>query len=114
MQGAPGLMASLLYGSGLRVLECAELRVKDLDFDRHEVTVHDGKGRKDRVTVLPVQMEAPLRSHLATIRTQHASDLRAGHGSVSLSDALDRKYPAPAANGIGSGSSPRRATTSTP
>ena len=93
MQGVAALMASPLYGSGLRVLECATLRVKDLDFDRHELTVRDGKGRKDRVTLLPARLEPALRSHLARAHTQHARDLARGLGSVSLPDALDRKYP---------------------
>ena len=94
MQGVPALMASLLYGAGLRVLECAELRVKDLDFDRHELTVHDGKGRKDRVTMLPARAESGLRAHLAGVQALHVKDLAAGFGSVALPDALDRKYPA--------------------
>jgi len=93
MEGVTALMATLLYGSGLRVLECAELRVKDWDFDRHELTVRDGKGRKDRITMLPGRMDAPLQKHLATVREQHQADLAAGAGAVSLPDALDRKYP---------------------
>ncbi|MES1209758.1 MAG: integron integrase [Pseudomonadota bacterium] len=92
MRGVSHLMATLLYGSGLRVLECAELRVKDLDFDRHELTVHDGKGRKDRVTMLPDRLDAPLRSHLARVRANHERDLAKGAGAVALPDALDRKY----------------------
>jgi integron integrase len=88
-----GLMASLLYGTGLRVLECARLRVKDVDFQRREVTVRDGKGRKDRVTVLPNALAAPLRAHLEQVRLQHAADVRAGLGGVELPDALLRKYP---------------------
>src|SRR5438067_746472 len=92
MHGVPHLMASLLYGAGIRVLECAQLRVKDLDFDRHELTVHDGKGRKDRVTMLPARLEPALRSHLLHVRDLHAKDLAAGMGSVALPDALDRKY----------------------
>jgi integron integrase len=93
MEGVTALMATLLYGSGLRVLECAELRVKDLDFDRHELTVRDGKGRKDRVTMLPGRLDASLQQHLAKVREQHQADLAAGSGAVSLPDALDRKYP---------------------
>jgi integron integrase len=94
MRGTPHLMASLLYGAGLRVLECAQLRAKDLDFDRHELTVHDGKGRKDRVTMIPSRVEPALRSHLVGVRAQHTADLAAGSGTVALPDALDRKYPA--------------------
>jgi site-specific recombinase XerD len=70
--GATGLMASLMYGSGLRLLECACLRVKDLDFDRREITVRDGKGRKDRVTLLPSPLAPALRRHLQQIQAQHA------------------------------------------
>ena len=93
MGGVPALMATLLYGSGLRVLECAELRVKDLDFDRREVTVHDGKGRKDRVTMLPDLLKPSLLGHLAMVRELHERDLSQGAGAVALPDALDRKYP---------------------
>ncbi len=87
------LMASLLYGGGLRLMECARLRVKDIDFTRGEITVRDGKGRKDRVTVLPARLQAPLRLHLERVREQHREDLAAGAGSVELPDALARKYP---------------------
>ena len=93
MEGVARLMGILLYGSGLRVFECASLRVKDLDFDRHELTVRDGKGRKDRVTMLPARLDVSLRAHLAEVRTLHERDLAAGSGSVALPDALDRKYP---------------------
>jgi len=93
MRGVPALMANLLYGSGLRVIECAELRVNDLDFDRHEVTVRDGKGRKDRVTMLPDRLSRPLREHLTAVRQIHEQDILAGTGTVALPDALDRKYP---------------------
>jgi len=93
MDGVMRLMATLLYGCGLRVLECASLRVKDLDFDRHELMVRDGKGRKDRVTMLPGRLDAPLRAHLTTVRESHQIDLDAGWGTVVLPDALDRKYP---------------------
>jgi site-specific recombinase XerD len=87
-------MASLLYGAGLRVLECVELRIKDLDFDRHEITVHDGKGRKDRVTMFPWRAEIALRPHLSTMKSHQAKDLATGLGTVALPDALERKYPA--------------------
>lgn len=93
MEGVAALMASLLYGAGLRLLECAELRVKDLDFDRHELTVHNGKGQKDRVTMLPDRLGPSLRSHLALTHDIHAKDLSVGAGFVALPDALDRKYP---------------------
>jgi len=94
MRGTPRLVALLLYGAGLRLLECCSLRVKDLDFTRREITVRDGKGRKDRVTVLPASLVSPLRAHLDRVQRQHKSDLAAGAGSVVLPDALDRKYPA--------------------
>ena len=93
LKGTPRLMAALMYGAGLRLLECSRLRVKDLDFDRNEITVHDGKGRKDRVTVFPARLSAPLRKHLERMQAQHSRDLAAGAGAVALPHALDRKYP---------------------
>jgi integron integrase len=93
LRGTPRLMASLMYGCGLRLLECCRLRVKDVDFDRHEVTVHDGKGRKDRVTVLPDRLVPPLRDHLERVRRQFLRDLEGAAGYVALPDALARKYP---------------------
>jgi integron integrase len=93
LRGAPWLMASLMYGSGLRLLECARLRVKDVDFERNELTVRDGKGRKDRRTLLPAALVAPLRAHLDHVRALHAVDLQKGGGSVVLPGALARKYP---------------------
>jgi integron integrase len=93
LRGPVWLMASLLYGAGLRLLECAELRVKDLDFDRLEVTVREPKGGRDRVTMLPASLAAPLGAHLARVKAQHESDLRAGRGSVALPGALREKYP---------------------
>jgi integron integrase len=87
------LMASLMYGSGLRLLECASLRVKDVDMADGEITVRDGKGRKDRVTVLPAKLAQPLQRQLARVRRQHQTDLSAGAGSVQLPDALATKYP---------------------
>jgi integron integrase len=93
MTGVPALMASLLYGAGLRLLECARLRAKDLDFERLEIVVRDGKGRKDRITMLPQRMVDPLRYHLEAVRELHAHDVAAGAGWVELPDALDRKYP---------------------
>ena len=92
LRGTPWLMASLMYGSGLRLLECCRLRVKDVDLARSEITVRDGKGRKDRVTVVPGSLVMPLSTHLERVKRLHDLDLRAGAGSVSLPDALDRKY----------------------
>jgi integron integrase len=92
LSGMSWLMASLMYGAGLRLLECAQLRVKDIDFARQEITVRDGKGQKDRVTVLPAKVAEPLRAHLSNVRRQHESDLADGNGSVELPTALDKKY----------------------
>jgi integron integrase len=93
MQGAPKLMACLLYGSGLRLLECAQLRVKDVDFERREIRVRDGKGKKDRVVPLPALLVPALLQHLESVRAQHRSDVSAGGGYVALPNALARKYP---------------------
>jgi integron integrase len=92
LRGTPWLMASLMYGAGLRLLECSRLRVKDIDFDRGEVTVRDGKGRKDRMTVLPVKLTQPLRSQLERVNELYEADLRAGGCGVELPNALARKY----------------------
>ena len=92
MRGVEHLMASLLYGAGLRLLECCRLRVKDIDMGRGELTIRDGKGGKDRVTLLPVRLVAPLSTHLERVRTQHENDLARGLGSVELPQALERKY----------------------
>jgi integron integrase len=93
LRGTPWLMASLMYGSGLRVLECARLRVKDVDFQRAELTVRDGKGQKDRVTLLPDRLAPTLRSHLERVRHQHEADRKAGLGWVEMPNALRLKYP---------------------
>jgi integron integrase len=86
-------MAALLYGAGLRLMECCRLRVKDIDLARGEIIVRDGKGRKDRVTMLPSSLRDPLAAHLKTVRLLHVDDLRHGWGHVELPGALDRKYP---------------------
>ena len=93
MSGTTGLIARLLYGSGLRLLEAARLRVKDLDFERLEILVRDGKGAKDRVTMLADEVVEPLRSQLAVARALHRRDLGEGFGQVYLPHALARKYP---------------------
>jgi integron integrase len=98
LDGDLWLIASLLYGSGLRLTECLRLRVQDLDLARGELTIRDGKGGKDRVTMLPEALTAPLRRHLARVRELHARDLAAGWGRVRLPDAVDRKYPLAAAD----------------
>jgi integron integrase len=87
------LMASLLYGAGLRLMECLRLRVKDVDFAMHQITVREGKGAHDRVTVLPASVEEPLQHHLHTVKQLHAVDLEEGYRSVYLPYALERKYP---------------------
>jgi integron integrase len=93
LHGTPWLMASLLYGAGLRVMECARLRVKDIDLERNEITVRDGKGAKDRVTMLPVRLKPSLAAHLQRVKAQHERDLQRGAGSVELPFGLTRKYP---------------------
>jgi integron integrase len=93
MTGTPQLVVKLLYGSGLRLLEALRLRVQDLDFEMKQLTVRDGKGAKDRFTVLAESVVVPLREHLENVRLTHEQDLRAGGGSVYLPGALDRKYP---------------------
>jgi integron integrase len=93
MEGVPRLMASLLYGAGLRLLECARLRIKDIDFSGHQILVHDGKGRKDRVTLLPEPLRQPLLEQIERAHARHALDLAAGAGFVELPDALRAKYP---------------------
>jgi integron integrase len=87
------LMAELLYGSGLRLLECMRLRVKDVDFGYGRIVVRDGKGQKDRVTMLPGRLRRPLQEHLAHAKAVHERDLQLGFGTVYLPDALERKYP---------------------
>ncbi|MGH2758512.1 MAG: integron integrase, partial [Actinomycetota bacterium] len=92
MDGTPQLVCLVLYGSGLRLLEALELRVKDLDFARGEVIVRAGKGDRDRVTMLPASLVDRLRAHLVVVREQHMADLAAGLGRVPLPHALVRKY----------------------
>jgi integrase len=93
LTGDRWLIASLLYGSGLRLMECLRLRIKDVDFSRGGITVHDGKGGKDRMTMLPCSVTTPLQDHLRSVKTIHEGDLADGWGRVLLPDALDRKYP---------------------
>jgi integron integrase len=93
MSGVPRLMALLLYGAGLRLMECCRLRVKDLDFSLCEIVVRAGKGNKDRHTPLPSTLREPLVQHLRFVKAQHEADLKAGLGRVSLPNALERKYP---------------------
>lgn len=93
LSGREALMAGLLYGSGLRLMECLRLRIKDVDFERNEVTVRDGKGGKDRRTVLPASLRESLRLQIEVARLLHARDVAAGFGEVWLPYALARKYP---------------------
>ncbi len=86
------LICQLLYGTGMRLLECLRLRVKDVDFGRNEITIHDGKGFKDRMTMLPEILKPALQLHLERVRGMHRKDLEAGLGRVSLPHALARKY----------------------
>jgi integron integrase len=93
MDGTLGLIARLLYGTGLRLIEGLRLRVKDVDFERGQIIVHDGKGFKDRVTVLPESLRTPLAAHLKRVEGLHQQDLKAGLGQVWLPGALRVKYP---------------------
>jgi len=93
MTGKPRLMARLLYGSGLRLMECLRLRVKDIDFGNHQIIIRDGKGEKDRATVLPVSIVPELQNHLQDVKALHEKDLREGYGEVALPYALNVKYP---------------------
>jgi len=93
LSGTTGLVASLLYGTGLRLIEALRLRVKDVEFERRELIVRDGKGAKDRVTVLPENLVLPLQAHISRVRAQHQRDLSAGRGDAWLPDALAVKYP---------------------
>ena len=91
--GVPWLVATLLYGSGLRLLEALAIRVKDLDLERHELTVRAGKGAKDRVTMLPDALTVPIREHLERVRVLHMRDLARGRGQAPLPSAVAGKYP---------------------
>lgn len=93
LSGTPWIMATLLYGAGLRLMECLRLRVKDLDFAYNQIVVRDGKGQKDRVTMLPQHVKAALQQHLQDVQRLHTQDLEAGGGGVYLPYALERKYP---------------------
>ena len=93
LTGSYRLMGNLLYGSGLRLLECLRLRVKDLDFGYRQIAVRDGKGAKDRITMLPGSLQEPIQRHLAKVKMLHEEDLAEGCGTVYLPHALERKYP---------------------
>jgi integron integrase len=93
MKGVEHLCVALIYGAGLRLLEALQLRIKDVDIEGQQVIVRDGKGRKDRATVLPATLQPALRQHIDRVREQHAADLCSGAGCVQLPDALRAKYP---------------------
>ena len=93
LRGEMLIMAGLLYGAGLRQIECLSLRVKDIDFAYRQVLVRDGKGAKDRVTMLPEHLVQPLQAHLGKVRALHGRDLKEGFGATRLPHALARKYP---------------------
>jgi integron integrase len=93
MKGIPKIMTKLLYGSGLRLMECMRLRVKDIDFENRQIIVRDGKGENDRATVLPESVVTELKLHLETVRLLHEKDVREGYGETQLPYALSVKYP---------------------
>ena len=93
LSGTHRLVATLLYGAGLRLRECLALRVKDLDFDYGQITLRDTKGRFDRITMLPAKLESPLRQQLERVRAGHRQDLKQGYGTAPVPYALARKYP---------------------
>ena len=93
LEGTKLLMASLLYGAGLRLTECLRLRIKDIDFGYNQIVVRDGKGGKDRITVLPDSLKLPLMKHLERVKGLHDRDLLEGFGRATLPFALDRIYP---------------------
>jgi integron integrase len=93
LKGDKWLMASLMYGRGMRLMECLRLRVQDVDFARNEILIRDGKGAKDRITMLPESVKAKLQEHLMEVKKIHERDLADGWGRVQMPTALDRKYP---------------------
>ena len=92
MQGPHQLMAHLLYGCGLRLMECLRLRVKDIDFEQSQIVVREGKGEIDRLTILTVSLIEPLKAQIAYVQEQHTREPAHGYGSVELPFALERKY----------------------
>jgi integron integrase len=93
LDGTHAIMAALLYGSGLRLLECCRLRIQDVDLDRHEIVIRRGKGSRDRRTMLPCGIDPQLTTHIEAVKRQHDADVCAGAGWVELPHALERKYP---------------------
>jgi integrase len=113
LHGTPRLMTILLYGAGLRLLECCRLRVQDLDFAMNQIVVRDGKGAKDRVTILPAMSKGARTQHLQWVKRQHEADLTRGAGWVELPGALPASTRTPAASGPGNGPSRPPGSTST-
>jgi integrase len=93
LDGVTWIVVALLYGAGLRLQECLELRVKDIDLERRQIVIRRGKGQKDRTTVLPTAVIEPLSRHFESVKRQHQEDLARGFGRAVLPFALDRKYP---------------------
>ena len=93
INGTSGLALNLLYGTGMRLMECLRLRVKDIDFSRDQIVIREGKGQKDRTTMLPESLASSLKDHLSSVRELHDQDLANGFGEVYLPNALERKYP---------------------
>ncbi len=93
LKGVEWIAGNLLYGAGLRLLECLRLRTKDINFSYNQLIIRDGKGEKDRVTMLPVAVKPALKAHLEDVKKLHINDLKRGYGSVYLPYALDKKYP---------------------
>jgi integron integrase len=109
LNGTQWLMSMLLYGAGLRLMECCRLRVKDIDFSQNQILVRAGKGDKDRHTMLPGAIKQPLLCHLQAVKRQHDQDLEKKLGRVALPNALEKKYPKPVGSGGGNGCSRRPA-----
>jgi integron integrase len=114
LDGVHRIMAELLYGSGLRLVECLQLRVKDIDFGGNQIVVRGGKGAKDRVTMLPQRVQPALRTQLSRVRLLHDRDLAAGAGHAPMPDALARKYPGAATDLAWQFVFPARGTTLLP
>ncbi|BFU95772.1 MAG: integron integrase [Nitrospira sp.] len=93
LAGEKWLIAAIMYGAGLRLMECLRLRIQDIDFSRNEILIRDGKGAKDRITMLPESVKTPLQGHLTKVKAVHQQDVADGWGRVQLPHALDRKYP---------------------
>ena len=101
LDGVYWMMAHLLYGAGLRLMECVRLRVKDLDFDRNQIHARDGKGGKDRRTMFPQVLKEPLMTHLERVKQMHLNALNDGHGTVYLPYALEKNIRVPKQSGPG-------------